>query len=99
MTIGTLDRVLEKKYDMVTIQKFIVAFINFTKNFTPSNIDEHVFMYYFIQNILALEVVVPEEEQTEFNDLLMNNINKFLDLIIEKDAQKEEQKKGNKENE
>lgn len=99
MVIGVLDRKIDKKYNITAIKKFIVAFINYTKNYSPSNIPEHVFMYYFIQNILALEVVVPEEEQTEFNDLLMNNINKFLDLIIEKDAQKEEQKKGNKENE
>lgn len=98
MVVGVLDRRLDKKYNMVAIKKFIVAFINYTKNFSPSNIPEHVFMYYFIQNILALDVAIPENEQIEFNDLLINNINKFLDLIIEKDAQKEELKKGNKNN-
>lgn len=96
MTIGVLDRKLDKKYNISAIKKFIVAFINYTKNFSPSNIPEHVFMYYFIQNILALDINVPENSQIEFNDLLINNINKFLDLIIEKDAQKEEAKKGNK---
>lgn len=95
MTIGVLDRVLDKKYNITAIKKFIVAFINYTKNFTPSNIDEHVFMYYFIQHILALDLKVPENTQIEFNDLLIANINKFIDLIIEKDAQKEELKKGN----
>ena len=96
MTIGVLDRKLDKKYNITAIKKFVVAFINYTKNFTPANIPEHVFMYYFIQNILALDIDVPENSQVEFNDLLINNINKFLDLIIEKDTQKEETKKGNK---
>lgn len=95
MTVGVLDRVLDKKYNITCIKKFVVAFINYTKNFTPTNIDEHVFMYYFIQNILALDLKVPENTQVEFNDLLISNINKFLDLIIEKDNQKEELKKGN----
>ena len=93
MTMGTLDRKLDKKYDITTIKKFIVAFINYTKNFSPSNIPEHIFMYYFIQNILALDIDIPENTQEGFNDLLINNINKFLDLIIEKDAQKEELRK------
>lgn len=96
MVIGVLDRKLDKKYNITAIKKFIVAFINYTKNFSPSRIPEHVFMYYFIQNILALDVAIPENGQVEFNDLLINNINKFLDLIIEKDVQKEELKKGNK---
>lgn len=96
MTIGVLDRKLDQKYNIAAIKKFVVAFINYTKNFTPSNIPEHVFMYYFIQNILALDISVPENSQIKFNDLLIKNINRFLDLIIEKDAQKEEAKKGNK---
>lgn len=96
MIMGVLDRKLDKKYNITAIKKFVVAFINYTKNFTPANIPEHVFMYYFIQNILALDISIPENSQVEFNDLLINNINKFLDLIIEKDAQKEELKKGNK---
>lgn len=96
MIMGVLDRKLDKKYNITAIKKFVVAFINYTKNFSPANIPEHVFMYYFIQNILALDIAIPENSQVEFNDLLINNINKFLDLIIEKDAQKEELKKGNK---
>ena len=96
MVIPVLDRILDEKYNIIAIKKFIVAFINYTKNFTPDNVDEHVFMYYFIQNILALDVKIPENGQSEFNELLIQNINKFLDLIIEKDNQKEELKKGNK---
>lgn len=96
MIIPVLDRVLDEKYNITAIKKFIVAFINYTKNFTPNNIDEHVFMYYFIQHILALDIKIPENSQVEFNELLISNINKFLDLIIEKDNLKEELKKGSK---
>ena len=96
MTIGVLDRVLDKKYNINTIKKFIIAFINYTKNYKPSNIDEHVFMYYFIQHILTLDIKIPGNDYENFNDLVKENIYKFLDLIIEKDNQKEELKKGMK---
>lgn len=96
MVMPVLDRVLDEKYNINAVKKFVVAFINYTKNFRPENIHEHVFMYYFIQHILALDIKVPEDSEIEFNDLLIKNINKFLDLIIEKDALKEELKKGSK---
>ena len=96
LTVGVLDRNLDDKYNITCIQKFIVAFINYTKNFTPSNVDEHVFMFYFIQNILSLDIKLPNSSQNEFNELVKQNIYKFLDLIIERDIQKEELKKGNK---
>lgn len=96
MTIGVLDRVLKGEYNINCIKKFIVAFINYTKNFTPNNVDEHVFMYYFIQNILALDVKVTDEAFAGFNELVMNNIHNFIELIIERDNQKQEVKKGKK---
>ena len=96
MTVPVLDRVLDEKYNINAIKKFIVAFINYTMNFSPSNIDEHIFMYYFIQHILTLDIKIPENSEVEFNELLIQNINKFLDLIIERDNRKEELKKGNK---
>ena len=93
---SVLDRVLDNKYNINAIKKFIVAFINYTRLYSPSNIDEHVFMYYFIQNILALDINIPGNGSEEFNDLVKQNIYKFLDLIIERDAEKEELKKGTK---
>ena len=88
MTIPVLDRVLDGEYNMTAIKKFIVAFINYTKFYAPSNIHEHVFMYYFIQNILSLDIKLPGNEYEAFNDLLKENIHKFLDLIIQMDAEK-----------
>lgn len=96
MTVPVLDKVLDKKYDITTIQSFIVLFINYTKNFIPSNIDEHVFMFYFIQNILALEIKIPGKDYEDFNEIVKKNIYKFLDLIIERNNEKIELKKGMK---
>ncbi len=96
MVIPVLDRNLDKKYNINVIKKFVVIFINYTKNFVPSNIDEHVFMYYFIQHILTLDIKIPGNGYESFNELLKGNIYKFLDLIIERDNEKEELKKGNK---
>lgn len=94
MTIGVLDRVLDKKYNIETIKKFVVLFINYTTNYKPANVDEHIFMYYFIQHILALDIKIPGNDYENFNELLKENIYKFLDLILERDAEKEELKKG-----
>lgn len=88
MTIPVLDRCLDKKYDIDIIKRFIVIFINYSKNFTPSNIDEHVFMFYFIQNILALDIKIPGNEYENFNEIVKENIYKFLDLIEEKISKK-----------
>ena len=96
MVIPALDRNLDKKYDITTIQKFVVLFINYTMNYKPANIDEHIFMYYFIQHILALDIKIPGNDYENFNELLKENIYKFLDLIVEREAEKEELKKGNK---
>lgn len=93
MTIPVLDRSLAKHYDITTIKKFIVVFINYTRNYSPSDVAQHVFMFYFIQNILSLDIKLPGNEYEEFNQLVKENIYKFLDLIIKKDAEKEELKK------
>lgn len=99
MTVPTLDRCLDKKYNINTIKKFIIIFINYTRNFVPSNIDEHVFMFYFIQHILALDIKIPGKDYENFNEIVKQNIYKFLDLVIERDNKKQELKKGDKNNE
>ena len=90
MVVPVLDRILDKKYDMDIIKKFVVCFINYTKDFTPNNVDEHVFMFYFIQHILALDIKIPGDEYEEFNKIVKENIHKFLDLIIERDLERKQ---------
>lgn len=35
------------------VKKFIVMFVNYTKNMKPENIVDHTFMYYFIKHIIS----------------------------------------------
>ena len=70
-------------------KKFICVFINYSKNMKPDNIAEHVFMYYFIKNILGIKYCNPEDEQeTKFCNTVKDNINKFLTAIKEKEMNK-----------
>ena len=74
-------------YDDDTIKKFVVVFIKYTRNMNPDNLSEHTFMFYFIKNILLLKYHNEEDKnEKEFCDKVRYNINKFLTLIVEKDA-------------
>lgn len=92
-TIPVLDKVLPEKYNIISIQKFITAFISYTRLYTPSDIAQHVFMYFFIQNILLLQTSIGNQD---FNDKVKENICKFLDLIIQKDEEKLKERNGKK---
>ena len=87
-TISALDRNLPKHYDIRLLQKFIVAFIVYTRNYKPSDVTQHIFMYFFIQNILTLDVKLPDEESINFNVELTKRICDFIDLIIQRDEEK-----------
>ena len=55
-------------------------------NMSPDNVDEHVYMYYFIKNILSLKYYnKDDEEEIKFYDKVRQNLIKFLELIEEKD--------------
>ena len=70
--IPILDRKIDKDIDIKTIKKFVCIFINYTKNMTPDNMGDHVFMYYFVKNIESLECYnhSNEEEEKFYGDLL-----------------------------
>jgi len=86
-TFPVLKSELEEfRYSDDTIKKFIILFTKYTMNMSPDNIEEHVFMYYFIKNILSLKYHNKEdEEEVKFYDKVRQNIIKFLNLIEEKD--------------
>lgn len=77
LTIPALDRHLptNANISITAIQKFICVFINYTKSMQPSNVGDHVFMYYFIKNILNLDMHDNKnEEEQKFYDDLINRI-------------------------
>lgn len=77
-----LDRHVNKCYPNTAIKAFIVVFCKYTMNMKPDNIDEHTFMYYFINNILSLDLYDPNvEDDKKYYETFVDNINKFLDAI------------------
>ena len=75
----------EFRFNDDTIKKFIVIFTKYSMNMSPDNVDEHVYMYYFIKNILSLKYYnKDDEEEIKFYDKVRQNLIKFLELIEEK---------------
>lgn len=72
-------------FDDEIVKRFIIAFTKYTLNMSPEKVDEHVFMYYFIKNILSLKYHnVDDEKEKEFYDKVKDNVFAFLTLIREK---------------
>lgn len=64
-----------------TIIAFAVAFCKYCGNYSPSNVVQHTFMYYFIKNILHLDAVPPGMKFSEFAQELIDNIESILEDI------------------
>lgn len=80
-----LDRHVNKCYDMKYIKALIVIFCKYTANMKPTNIDDHTFMYYFITNIVTLDIYDKSiDEDNKYYSEFINSIEKFLDLIQDK---------------
>lgn len=81
-----LDRHLPDYINMNEIRKFVMIFCKYCKNFDPTNIKEHTFMYYFVTNIASLDIYnETNEEDKKFYDTLIRNIIYFIDLIERKE--------------
>ena len=85
-----LDRHVDKHFDMIVIETFIVAFIKYTMNMKPANLNEHIFMYYFVTNILSFDYYDKNNiEDVKFHEDLAHTINEFLEDIRERISNKE----------
>lgn len=84
LILPVLDRHVNKKYDLVVIQEFICIFIKYTWSFSATNIEEYIYMYYFITNILSLDYYDKNnKEDVEFHENILSNINIFLEEICQ----------------
>lgn len=91
--VPVLNRHVDKSIDMNIVKEFICVFINYTRNMSPDNISDHIFMYFFIKNILGLDYYTKTGDvDAEFSDTLIQNINTFLYAIIDRKEQKKEEK-------
>lgn len=88
MLAPILDRNLDGDIPMKYITAFIVAFCKYTMNMNPENLEDHAFMYYFINNITLLDIYkenrTDNEDDKEFFENLLDRIYKFIDLIKER---------------
>ena len=66
--------------------KLCLAFCKYCMNYSPDNIEEHSFMYYFIKNIILLDRINPkglsydslDEKSKNFYDGFLNNLKKCI---------------------
>lgn len=64
-----------------SIKKFIAIFIKYTINMKPEVLEEHVFMYYFINNIINLDYNGSDEDNIKFNMTIIDNIRNAIEEI------------------
>lgn len=82
--VDILVRHVNSRFSVDTIKAFIAVFCKYTNNMKPSNVAEHTFMYYFINNILTLDIPTTDEDVTKYNNEFIENVNHFLNLIDSK---------------
>lgn len=80
-TIEVLSRHVNPRFTETDIKAFIVVFCKYTHNMKPANVADHTFMYYFINNILTLDMPVSDKTVVQFNEQFMDTVNHFLNLV------------------
>ena len=68
------------------------AFCKYCQNMSPDNMNEHTFMYYFIRNIIAIDLLNPkgrlyegmDERSKTFYDLFIHNLKQATNNLIER---------------
>ena len=84
--VDVLSRHVNKMISITAIKTFIVIICKYCENMKPSNLYEHTFMYYLVNNILSLDIPFTKEEDIMWNDEFLKNINKFLTLIEQRNC-------------
>ena len=82
-----LDKKLPADINIDDIKRFFVLFYKYTKDFSPSNVEEHTFMYYTIMNIITLNFmdIYDEKDDNEFLDKVKNGVINVINTIKECD--------------
>ena len=80
--ITTLDRHCDKSIDIKAIKKFVCIFVNYCKNKKADDVVDHIFMYYFVKNIISLDQYDHTSEiENEFYTELVERLNAILKEI------------------
>lgn len=82
MTVNVLYRIFNSEYTIDDIELFIVAFCIYSNKFSPLNLAEHTFMYYFISHILTIELYRANDDvSNNFYNKLLENIKDTIKLL------------------
>lgn len=87
MLVPILDRDLRDDIDIQDIKAFVAIFIKYTENMKPSNIADHAFMSFFVDNIASLDIYRKTgytDGESEYYETYLNNIYRFIDVIAER---------------
>lgn len=82
--VDVLSRHVNKRISLTAIKTFVAIICKYCENMKPSNLAEHTFMYYLINNILSLDIPFTNEADIIWNDEFLKNVNNFLTLIEER---------------
>lgn len=85
MLVPILYRRLHTGYPWVTediLKKFVILTCISCKDMMPENIDEHVYMFYTVQNLAVLDFIdMKQTEEWEFAGEIINNLLNLLHLL------------------
>lgn len=82
--IDVLSRFVNSRFTDNVIKGFIIVFCIYTSSMNPKNTEEHTFMYYFINNILSLDVPTTDKDDIEWRNEFVDNINHFMSAIADR---------------
>ena len=71
-----------EQYTDTQIRAFFIAFSMYCKNFSPSNTQEHIFMFYTLYNILLMDVNTGEK--AEISQKFLANIKDCIERLIQR---------------
>lgn len=79
-----LCRHVNKRFSRTTINAFVITFCKYVRDMTPANVDEHTFMYYFIDNVLSLDIPTTNKDDVSYNEEFIDNVNHFMTAISDR---------------
>ena len=71
-----------EQYTDTQIRAFFIAFSMYCKNFSPKNVQEHIFMFYTLYNILLMDV--NKGEKAEVSKQYLANIKDCIESLIKR---------------
>lgn len=79
-----LSRFVNSRFSDKVIKGFIIAFCKYTSNMNPKNTEEHTFMYYFVNNILSLDIPTTDKDDMQWREEFISNVNHFMSAIADR---------------